>query len=205
MMTSATRSVWLARLRSGGIGRFLREASARLAVWALLFSLTCTAVFSQQGKPSEYALKAAYLYNFGKFVEWPAPPEKEFPICILGQNPFGSALDGIVRGETIGGQPLVTRPIERGQTVNGCRVLFIGASEENRLSMILDSIAAAPVLTVSDIPNFVTRGGMIGFVMADNKIRFEVNLSAAQSAGLMFSSQLLKVAVSIKGGPDSGK
>lgn len=161
---------------------------------------------AQKDKPTEYRVKAVYIYNFGKFVQWPAGTAPEgaengFPICVLGADPFGSTLDEIVKGESIEGQPLVTRRIDRVESTDGCRILFISAMPKERLIMTLQTLQSKPVLTVSDMPDFCNRGGMIQFVMQADKIRFEVNLPSAEKAGLTLSSQLLKVATSVLKSP----
>lgn len=156
---------------------------------------------AQSPKAAEYELKAAYLYNFGKFVNWPAAAAKpgagEFVICVLGQDPFGPVLDSTVAGEKVDGKPVTVKRITLRDATAPCRIIFISASEQPRLRQILmDAPAAA--LTVSDIPDFAIRGGMIQFVTRDNKVRFEVNLTAAERSGLSLSSELLKVAVAVR-------
>lgn len=177
--------------------------------WAvvLVFAVSLFA-FAQNNKPNEYQVKAAYLYNFGKFVSWPAsftPPNKDsFAICILGQDPFGTALESTVAGEKVGGKPVEVLRISKKQEAASCRVLFISSSERDRLDEVLVDFAPANILTVSDMPNFTSRGGIIQFVVIDNKIRFEVNLSAAERSNLNLSSELLKVAVAVHRTPVSG-
>jgi len=121
-----------------------------------------------------------------------------FPICVLGQDPFGPALDTIVAGETIGGKAVLAKRVLKPQDAVSCRVLYISSSEETRLREVLAGLDKAAVLTVSDIPQFSQRGGMIQFVQESNKIRFEVNLASAEDAGLTLSSELLKVAVLVR-------
>jgi len=165
---------------------------------------------AQQGKPTVYDGEATYLYQFAKFVQWPggnrsADQSASFTICVLGRDPFGPILDSTVKGESVGNAPITVKRIASGEDVGACQIVFIAASEENRLARTLMPLAKLPTLTVSDIPNFADHGGMIGLLLMDNRVRFEVNLSNAQSAGLMLSSQLLKVAISVKGQPDSQK
>jgi hypothetical protein len=157
---------------------------------------------AQQARASEYQVKATYLYNFARFVEWPAKiataKSDSFTICVLGQDPFGPALDAIVAGETIGGKVVLARRVLKPQDAVSCRVLYISSSEDSRLKEILVAFDKAGVLTVSDIPQFSQRGGMIEFVQESNKIRFEVNLASAEGAGLTLSSELLKVATTVR-------
>jgi hypothetical protein len=149
--------------------------------------------------PTDLQVKAAYLYKFGAFVQWPAaPPGEAFTICVMGRDPFGPTLDATVNGETLEGRRLVTLRINSVHEVAPCRILYISESEEAQVKTILDAIGRAPVLTVSDIPNFSERGGMIQFVLENGRVRFRVNVASAEKAGLTLSSQLLKVASAVK-------
>jgi len=173
--------------------------TALVGAGAILGPLSLSA---QKSKPREFEVKATYLYNFARFVEWPttaaAAKSDSFPICVLGQDPFGPALDAIVAGETIGGKAVLAKRVLKPQDAVSCRVLYISSSEETRLRAVLAGLDKAAVLTVSDIPQFSQRGGMIQFVQESNKIRFEVNLASAEDAGLTLSSELLKVAVLVR-------
>ena len=162
-----------------------------------------SAVSAQQAKPEEYQVKAVYLYNFGRFIEWPASAVKDdsFDICVLGRDPFGPVLDTTVAGEMIDSHKLTARRMTSVQAAKGCRILFISSSEAMRVKDILNSADTAGILTVSDMPGFTGSGGIIQFVLKENKVRFEVNLDAADKAGLTFSSQLLKVATDIRKSP----
>ncbi len=165
---------------------------------------------AQQPKPEEYQVKAVYLYNFGRFVEWPASAKKNdsFAICVLGRDPFGAALDATLAGAAIDNQKLVARRISSAREATTCRILFVSSSESSHSKEILAALEKAAVLTVSDMPGFASNGGMIQFVLQGNRVRFEVNLTAAENAGLALSSQLLKVATDIKkepGGADVKK
>jgi hypothetical protein len=155
---------------------------------------------AEQPKPNEYQVEAVYLLNFGKFVEWPArviAPGEPFAICVLGQYPFGAALDKTIADESIDGRKVIIRRISKSQEATSCRILFIGLSEETHLAEILKSLDKTSVLTVSNVPRFAELGGMIQFVVEANKVRFEVNLASAERAGLVLSSELLKVATSV--------
>jgi hypothetical protein len=165
-------------------------------------------VYAQEPKPSEYQVKAAYLYNFSRFIEWPARPSAEssepFAICVLGKDPFGSILDTTVSGQGTGAQSPVAKRLTKPEDALGCQILFVGASEESHLKEILSVLGKASVLTVSDIPRFSERGGMIEFVLKGDRVRFEVNLTNAVNAGLAVSSDLLKVALAVRKNPQSG-
>lgn len=179
--------------------RLLPRLAALAIVWAL-FSVS--GLHAQRSKPAEYEVKAAYLYNFGKFVEWPAKIKAAnadaFTICVLGQDPFGVTLDATIAGETIDRKSVVAKRISKPQDAVDCRILFISSSEESQLKQILATLDKTSVLTVSDILQFTRRGGMIQFTLEANRVRFEVNLTTAERAGLTLSSQLLKLAISVR-------
>jgi hypothetical protein len=145
----------------------------------------------------EHAVKAAFLYNFGKYVRWPesaAGAGGDFVIAVLGADPFGAALDDIVRGKRIGNRPVTVKRVSNLSELGACEVLFISASEEARLEAILAELPNGPILTVADMPRFVERGGMIGLVVANRRVQFEVNALAAERAGLVLGSQLMRLA-----------
>ena len=191
-------SIWR---RSGACARF-----------ALVF-LACVSFFvqtsrAQQAPPTEYQVKAAYLYNFGKFVDWSAasaPAKRDgFEICVLGQDPFGPSLDAALARQSIDGKSVMARRIAKPQDAVGCRILFISSSEDHQLKGIFTVLDGSGVLTVSDIPQFSQHGGMIEFTLEGNRVRFEVNLATAEAAGLTLSSELLKVAVAVRRNTSSG-
>lgn len=173
--------------------------AAVVAVWLLLH---LSSALGQHAKPTEYEIKAAYLYNFSKFVQWPVqatPAQSDaFAICVIGADPFGPVLTAIVENETVAGKRVVARQIPASEDAVKCRILFISSSEEKRVQQVLSSLAGASVLTVSDLPKFARRGGMVQFVLEGNRVRFEVNSAAAERAGLTLSSELLKVAVNVR-------
>jgi hypothetical protein len=146
---------------------------------------------------SEYEVKAAFLYNFAKFTEWPAElfagDQAPLTICVLGDDPFGKAFNPI-RSKTVKNRPVAVREIADADAVGGCHVLFISASEQLHVDDLLTAIGKRSILTVSDMKRFVQSGGMISFVMVDDKVRFEINNGAANRAGLKISSQILKLA-----------
>jgi hypothetical protein len=175
-----------------------------LATWLALAAL-CSAnlLHSQAPQPSEYRVKSVYLFNFGKFVQWPrntpAVVSPTFIVCVLGEDPFGPVLDMILENETIDGKPAAAKRIARAAEASDCRIVFVSSSEARRLRGILAALDQHRVLTVSDMDRFADNGGMIQFVWDENRVRFEVNLAAAARAGLMLSSDLLKVATRVQG------
>ena len=189
--------------------RQLQGCRCALAALTLLWALSAIQnLWAQTPKATETQVKAAYLYNFGRFVEWPAQNSSTkpdaFAVCVLGQDPFGPTLDAILAGETIGGKSVVARRISDPQESVNCQILFLSSAEKDRLGKVIETLEKEPVLTVSDMPQFSQRGGMIQFVLEGNTIRFEVNLAAAQRAGLALSSQLLKVATVVRRNPAGG-
>jgi YfiR/HmsC-like len=186
--------------------RRARHAGTLFVTAVLAASLAASAKM-QDSKHSEFEIKAAYLYNFGRFVAWPPESlenEKSFQVCVLGRDPFGNALDKILANEKIQGKPAMARRISEASAVKGCQVLFISSSEEARLGQILTVMDSKSVLTVSDISDFSARGGMIEFVRDQERVRFEVNLDAAEAARLTMSSDLLKVALFVRKKGNSG-
>jgi hypothetical protein len=192
-------------LRPRRFGAIASRLAILAAAWALLFAASAPA---QQPRASEYQVKAAYLFNFGKFVKWPdsATPAagSSFAICLLGQDPFGSVLDSTLAGEALDGKPVTVKRISKPQEAADCRILFINSMEQPHLHEILAALGASSVLTVSDMPDFSRRGGMIQFVLDGERIRFEVNLTSAEAAKLTLSSELLKVATTVRRESPSG-
>ena len=204
-MSHAHDTIFLRRIGQRRKARCTRRsppwAAAVILVWTLV-AVPC--LWAQGPKPTDYDVKAAYLYNFGRFVEWPdsvATKSDSFNVCVLGQDPFGPALDATLAGETIGGKNVTARRISSPQEAVNCRILFMSSEEGNRLSKIMEALDKGSVLTVSDMPQFSQRGGMIQFVLEGKKVRFEVNLTAVQRAGLTLSSELLKVATTVRRNP----
>jgi hypothetical protein len=200
--------------------RFLRSADApqwrgfrdrvllpmmAVVVWALLVPASMVA---QQAKPSEYQVKAAYIYNFGKFVKWPAASAATrtgaFTICVLGEDPFGSVLQSTLAGKLLDGKPVAIKRLQKPPDVAGCHILFIDSAQERNLRAILAAAKEASVLTVSDMPDFSKRGGMIQFVLIGDRVRFEINVASTESASLVLASDLLKVAAAVRRSAESG-
>lgn len=162
-------------------------------------------VIAQSSTSSEYQVKAAFLFHFGQFVDWPAETFKDVnsPItyCTLGEDPFHGALEATLGGKSIGPRPLRVQHFKQAQEARGCQVLFIGTAGQKFISDALANVNGSPVLTVGETERFAEDGGVIGFTLADNKVRFEINLDAAEHAGLRISSRLLALAKTVIGGP----
>jgi YfiR/HmsC-like len=176
----------------------------RQALGALLAALWL-ATPAAAAAPTEYQVKAVFLFNFSQFVDWPpavfAGPRSPITICVLGQDPFGTALDDIVQGEVVNGRPLEVQRYRRVDELGTCHILFIDRSEQSRLTEILAQLSGRSVLTVSDMEEFAQRGGMIRFITVGKKIRLRVNRDAAQAASLAISSKLLRPAEIVKAEP----
>ncbi|MDD5057353.1 MAG: YfiR family protein [Sideroxydans sp.] len=151
-------------------------------------------------QPTEYEVKAAFIHNIVKYVEWPDASRSgaSLRLCMLGQSPFGGALDAL-QGKAVGDRVweivLANQQTDLGQ----CRVLFIAASESDKLGGILEGIKHKAVLTVGDSDGFAERGVMVNFYLEQNKARFEINREAAARGGFRISSQLLKLARIVTG------
>ncbi len=175
-----------------------RKPPFALGILALALLLCRETASTPAQRPPEYQVKSVYLYNFGKFVQWPSSePSSAFKICVLGEDPFGPLLDQTISGETISGKPAEAKRIRKVQDAGDCNVLYISWSEQRRLSQILLLLEGKSILTVSDMDEFVNRGGIIQFVWDHDRIRFEINLAAAMRARLAVSSELLKVATKV--------
>jgi len=146
----------------------------------------------------EYQLKAAFIYNFVQFVDWPvgAFEDARSPIVLatVGEDPFQGALDRAIGGKKVGGRPLVVKHFAKGLDVKGCQLIFIPEGQEEQFAVALQTLGNAPVLTVGETEGFAREGGMIRFYEEDNRLRFEINPNAAQKVGLRISSRLLKLA-----------
>jgi hypothetical protein len=155
--------------------------------------------WGQTVQPSEYRLKAAFVFNFAKFVEW--PPEAftnataPIVIGILGDNPFGQDLEETVNAKTVNDRPFEIREFHSATDARKCHILFICTSEKDKLSQIFDALRDTNVLTVGETDGFTDNGGMINFVRQGTKIRFQINADAAKAARLKISSKLMSLAL----------
>ena len=166
-----------------------------LLTWGWVFPLR--GIHAQEA-PTEYQVKAAYLFNFLKFVEWPGDPlantNGHWVIGIVGDDPFGDDLAQIVSGKTVQGHELLVRRFQSGEDLRACHVLFISASEKKRLPSMLAALSGSSVLTVGDMDHFIESGGMIQFVIENKRVRFAIDVGASSRARLKVSSKLLSLA-----------
>lgn len=195
-----------ARRAGFACGRLRRALLVLPAITLIAFA---GALRGAQDNPSEYQLKAAFVYNFAKFVDWPPDafpePRSAFSICILGADPFGRAIDDALRDKTIADHPVVIRRVKEAADARHCQILFVSGSERSQLREILGSLRGASVLVVGDVDGFAASGGAIELTLQDNHVRFAINPGAADAAGLRISSKLLALATIVHGGSESGK
>lgn len=156
-----------------------------------------------QSKADEYRVKAAFLFHFTQLVDWPpdALGDEKAPLtlCTVGEDPFKGDLDGMVEGKRIGVRTFRVQHFKETQDIRSCQVIFIGAGERSHVPALLAELQDARVLTVGETDGFVKQGGMIGFFLENNKVRFEINLEAAERAKLKISSRLLLLAKNVVG------
>jgi hypothetical protein len=158
---------------------------------ALLLAFTAHSRTTAQDVSKEYRVKAAFLYNFVKFVEWPSRTDPgPIVICVAGQNPFGSVLVETIRGETVVGRTLESRVILEPD--GGCHVIFVPAGAN--ASAYLGAARGTPRLTVGESPDFIQQGGLVRFYLDAGTVRFEINRERAERSGLRISSRLLQLA-----------
>ncbi len=154
-----------------------------------------------QAPPTEYEIKAAFLYNFAKFVDWPvdkfADPQAPVVLGIVGDDPFGAALDAMVLGKSVNGRAFQVKRLKPGPDLRSCHIVFVPASGKKHLPEILASLRGSSVLTVGETDWFVRSGGAVNFLLEDNKVRFEINVDAVARARLKISSKLLALARSV--------
>lgn len=193
----------MAQVSNGGFLRWwqVKGASLRRTVATVALIIGAALVpcgSSAADQPQEHQIQAVFILNFTKFIEWPpgslGPPYSTFNICILGEDPFGSALDQVVSGEVVYGRKMAVRRIDRQPEPGFCQILFVGPHEED--SRLLSRLGPG-ILTVGEGQSFVRNGGMIGFVLENRHVSFEINRRAAEAAGLQISSKLLTVAKSV--------
>ncbi len=146
----------------------------------------------------EYEVKAAFIYNFIRFIEWTNDAGAEMAVCVAGDNPFGAALNKI-SGKTVRGKKIVIRQVEDIDG-SGCNVLFIGSSEEWHISQIARDLSGLNILTIGDTKGYARKGIIINFYMEGNRVRFEINTEAAEKSGLRISSKLLGLAAIVHTG-----
>jgi hypothetical protein len=184
-----------ARLRSG-----LRRKRSRVRAAAVLAGL-CLLLAGRgyrsraQTTEEEYRIKAAFIFHFAQLVDWPADTAKDadnsFLVCTLGEDPFRGVLEATIGGKSVAERVIRIRHLAGGQDMKSCQVLFVGQAQSKHMAELVADLHDAPVLTVGETAGFLQAGGMIHFLLEENKVRFEINLAAAESARLKIGSRLL--------------
>ena len=194
------QSAVLRRTRGCG-SMFMRfRAISHLGLSLVLMAFLDNSGRAQQTQPTEYQLKAAFLFNFAKFVEWPAPAfasnNSPLIIGVLGDNPFRDDLARMIQNKLIDDHPLKVVEFKDFHAATGltnCHILFICSSEKDRLPEIFESLRGSAALTIGESANFAESGGMIQFFMEQTKIRFQINQDAATKSKLKISSKLMSL------------
>lgn len=187
-----------ASLRFGATRSASRRVADALRNGLLALLLLPALAVAQLPAALPYQVEAVFLFNFTQFVSWPVEPSasvnEPFALCILGEDPFGKYLDEVVAGETAQGRPLQVLRLNSAEDATRCQIVFVGKSESARVGELLARLAGHATLTVSDMEDFGRRGGMVRFVVENRRVRLRINVEAARSAGLTFSSNLLRIA-----------
>ena len=202
---STRASEWRTRYR--GQNALWRGLMLRWALTSVLTVACCTPAFAvsspePRSEPvSEYQVRALFLYNFAKFVDWPpssfASAQDPFTICIVGDDPFGSELDQAVRGKFTNGRHIVIKRVVTGKDARSCQIAFISYPDERRLKKALEELNSSSVLTVGGAKGFAEWGGVVNFALESNKVGFEINVDAAEHSQLKISSKLLNLAKAV--------
>ena len=183
----------------------LRLTTVAVVVLAVFVLVLAAPVQAQDQAAEEHEVKAAFLYNFTKFVEWPqgAFPDDGAPVGVgvFGPDPFGPTLDEIVAGKRVGNRPLVIKRLDSSDGLAACHMLFVSSAKAAEFVRLLPSLAHRPILTVGETDGFCETGGVVEFVMRQRKVRFRINVTAAERAGLKISSRLLDLAEVVRQSP----
>jgi hypothetical protein len=205
MKRAASPSWCESRIRVRAYAGSKRLKALSLAVLLVTASSVQPKANAESTGTSEYDVKAAFLFHFAQFVEWPpgAFKDEHTPLtyCTLGVDAFRGSLDESVKGKRIGNRELRVRHLKEREQIDGCHVLFLSVAQRGLEGEPLASANGHPVLTVGETEHFVQRGGIIGFCLEEKKIRFEINLEAARRAQLKISAKLLALAKTVLGNP----
>ena len=178
----------------------MRRRLRTLAAGAALIGSACAAALPEA---TEYDVKAAFIYNFARFTEWPSTafenPTDPIRICIVGDDPFGNTLDEIVRGKTLAQHSLVVARVGTPAGARDCHIAFVSRADNERLGSVLTAVRDRPVMTIGDTEDSAQRGAVLGFLIQNGRVRFAINTEAAKRAGLVLSSQLIKLAILVDG------
>jgi len=168
-----------------------------VAVLVLLSAWLPGTVMAEVTEQTEFRVKAAFIYNFARFVTWPDSSAMHFNLCALGNDPLVEQLDTL-HDKTVHERELRILHLDSLENIDGCQLVYVGRSFMSRQYEVIARLRKQPVLTVSDFDGFTAGGGIIGLRLIDNKVRFEINTSAASTAGLSISSKLLTLSTTIR-------
>lgn len=179
-------------------------AWGRTTIVGVLLLFTANVGISNAQSPTDVRVKAAFVFNFAKFIEWPGfshgASTTPIKIAIVGEDPIKAELESVMRGKSIDAHPIEILKFQSLTEIQACHLLFISNSERANLPQILKLIRNTVVVTVSDMPDFLDQGGQIAFLSQENKIRFEVNIAETERVGVKLSSNLLKLALAVRAG-----
>ena len=174
---------------------------ALLPATLLLLGLT-PSIHAQEAE--EYEVKAAFLYNFAKFVEWPSQafrtPQDPMLVCVLGHSPLDQTLEQVLHGKSVEGRRFAFRQVMGADDAAGCQILFVTSTESKRFRVLCENLKPQGILTVGEAQGFAANGGVINFKLEAGRVRFEINVDAAEHAQLQISSKLLSLAQIVKAG-----
>jgi hypothetical protein len=179
----------------GAALRRCRRALSR-AVAVVVLGLLSAALPARADELPEYRLKAAFIYNFALFTEWPAEVGATLNLCIHGRDPFGAEIDAL-QGKAVGGRSIVVQRKPASASLEGCQIVLVAPSVIGALPRVLESLRGRPVLTVADSPGAARQGVALNLAVDHDKVSFEANLAVARSAGLNLSSKLLRLATEV--------
>jgi hypothetical protein len=187
--------------------RNIAIAIAIAALWiaAAIISLSVPPEAFAQSTVDEYKLKAAFIFHFAQLTDWPENDrmenQRELFVCTLGSDPFDGELESTVTGKIIGSRTLRVRHVKEATEAKDCQIVFVAGNEMKKLPELLFQLANAPVMTIGEADGFIQRGGMLNFCEEGGKMRFEINLTPADRAGLKISSRLIVLAKNVLGSP----
>jgi hypothetical protein len=183
--------------------RFYERISAQIFAPSVMLALLAMLAFGAEAQPQQYSedvVKAAFLYHFGTYVEWPrtAAPQEPVTIAVLGASSVASQLSAFLPGRRIQDRPVEVRPIERIQDLGDDEVLFIGSDNNERLPELIEAVGSRAILIVTDADDGLGAGAMVNFKVVDQRVKFEISLRKAQDSGLQLSSRLLSAALRVE-------
>lgn len=187
----------------------MRKVLIVASLMCVFLTLPSAAQTTDGSSSSEYLIKAGFTYNFAKLMEWPTSafpqPNSPIVIAILGVDPFGGTLDQVLQGKKVNGRDFEVKHLKWGQDLKDCQILFVSSSERAHFDELFRAIKGLPILTIGEAPGFAQRGGIINFVIEDDKVHFEINVEAAKQDDINISSRLLALARIVQPMPPDGK